>query len=199
MCATQSMVRTVRRCRIFIAARKLIVGGGGVRYPKISPLIVLFTPGTSSDHIANLHNCTLVPNSNHILSGCIHRCKSTDAMSCRTVPFCSKCSVLLIRRYLEKALCDASIQCGCVCHGIVAVIVFHSGLEFKHHPKLLRGNNDILNLTKPDLIVEIHKVYAVYVFILLITWPTSYSHVTTLRIEFCMISMHSTVSLMQAD
>ena len=33
-----------------------------------------------------------------------------------------------------------------------------AGLEFKDHPKLLKGNNDILNLTKPDVIYEIHKV-----------------------------------------
>jgi 5-methyltetrahydrofolate--homocysteine methyltransferase len=32
------------------------------------------------------------------------------------------------------------------------------GEEFKNHPRLLKGNNDILNLTKPDLIFEIHKV-----------------------------------------
>jgi 5-methyltetrahydrofolate--homocysteine methyltransferase len=33
------------------------------------------------------------------------------------------------------------------------------GEEFKNHPRLLKGNNDILNLTKPDLIFEIHKSY----------------------------------------
>lgn len=33
-----------------------------------------------------------------------------------------------------------------------------TGEEFKNHPKLLKGNNDILNLTKPEVIFEIHKV-----------------------------------------
>jgi 5-methyltetrahydrofolate--homocysteine methyltransferase len=33
------------------------------------------------------------------------------------------------------------------------------GDEFKDHSKNLKGNNDILNLTKPDLIFEIHKEY----------------------------------------
>jgi 5-methyltetrahydrofolate--homocysteine methyltransferase len=33
------------------------------------------------------------------------------------------------------------------------------GQEFEDHPKLLKGNNDILNLTKPDIIFEIHMSY----------------------------------------
>ncbi|ESO85450.1 hypothetical protein LOTGIDRAFT_210794 [Lottia gigantea] len=33
------------------------------------------------------------------------------------------------------------------------------GTEFVDHPKSLKGNNDILCLTKPDLIYEIHKQY----------------------------------------
>lgn len=31
--------------------------------------------------------------------------------------------------------------------------------EFKNHPVLLKGNNDILNLTRPDIIGEIHRNY----------------------------------------
>lgn len=33
------------------------------------------------------------------------------------------------------------------------------GQEFKDHPKSLKGNNDILVLTQPKLILEIHKVH----------------------------------------
>lgn len=33
------------------------------------------------------------------------------------------------------------------------------GQEFKDHPKSLKGNNDILVLTQPNLIHEIHKVH----------------------------------------
>ncbi|XP_069464071.1 methionine synthase [Ambystoma mexicanum] len=33
------------------------------------------------------------------------------------------------------------------------------GHEFKHHPKPLKGNNDLLSITKPDLIYKIHKEY----------------------------------------
>lgn len=33
-----------------------------------------------------------------------------------------------------------------------------TGQEFENHPKLLKGNNDILNLTNPDIIFDIHKV-----------------------------------------
>ena len=33
------------------------------------------------------------------------------------------------------------------------------GEEFKNHPKPLRGNNDLLCLTQPDIIYEIHKVH----------------------------------------
>ncbi|MCP5064249.1 MAG: methionine synthase, partial [Ignavibacteriae bacterium] len=33
------------------------------------------------------------------------------------------------------------------------------GNQFKDHSKPLRGNNDILSLTQPDIIREIHKVY----------------------------------------
>ena len=32
------------------------------------------------------------------------------------------------------------------------------GEEFKDHPKPLQGNNDILSLTKPNIIYQIHKV-----------------------------------------
>jgi len=33
------------------------------------------------------------------------------------------------------------------------------GNQFKDHPKPLKGNNDILSLTQPDIIREIHKAY----------------------------------------
>jgi len=33
------------------------------------------------------------------------------------------------------------------------------GTEFKDHPKPLKGNNDVLSITKPDVIYEIHKSY----------------------------------------
>ena len=32
------------------------------------------------------------------------------------------------------------------------------GEEFKDHAKSLKGNNDLLSLTQPDIIYEIHKV-----------------------------------------
>ena len=32
------------------------------------------------------------------------------------------------------------------------------GEEFKDHPKSLKGNNDLLNLTQPHIIYEIQKV-----------------------------------------
>ena len=34
------------------------------------------------------------------------------------------------------------------------------GMEFKDHPCSLKGNNDMLSLTKPDAIYQIHKVHA---------------------------------------
>ena len=33
------------------------------------------------------------------------------------------------------------------------------GLRFAMHPRDLQGNNDLLNLTRPDLIAEIHRAY----------------------------------------
>ena len=33
------------------------------------------------------------------------------------------------------------------------------GEQFRDHPKLLKGNNDILSLTKPEIILNIHKEY----------------------------------------
>ena len=33
------------------------------------------------------------------------------------------------------------------------------GTEFVNHPKDLKGNNDILVITQPDKIIEIHKQY----------------------------------------
>ena len=41
----------------------------------------------------------------------------------------------------------------------VAGNICAAGEELMHHPKELKGNNDVLNLTKPDLIFEIHKVF----------------------------------------
>ena len=38
------------------------------------------------------------------------------------------------------------------------ILTSMTGVEFKDHPKLLKGNNDILNLTQPDIISKIHKV-----------------------------------------
>jgi len=32
------------------------------------------------------------------------------------------------------------------------------GEEFKNHPKPLKGNNDVLSLTQPDKIYDIHMV-----------------------------------------
>ena len=39
------------------------------------------------------------------------------------------------------------------------------GKEFKEHPKNLKGNNDLLSLTMPEAICEIHKVKHVLLFI----------------------------------
>ena len=33
------------------------------------------------------------------------------------------------------------------------------GERFKHHPNDLKGNNDILCLTKPNIVADIHKAY----------------------------------------
>ena len=41
------------------------------------------------------------------------------------------------------------------------VLLFSLGEEFKDHPKPLKGNNDLLCLTQPDIIYEIHKVSVV--------------------------------------
>jgi len=35
----------------------------------------------------------------------------------------------------------------------------YRGQRFKDHPKSLKGNNDLLNLTKPDVILSIHEKY----------------------------------------
>jgi 5-methyltetrahydrofolate--homocysteine methyltransferase len=35
----------------------------------------------------------------------------------------------------------------------------YRGERFKHHPSSLKGNSDLLNLTKPDIIKEIHRKY----------------------------------------
>jgi 5-methyltetrahydrofolate--homocysteine methyltransferase len=34
----------------------------------------------------------------------------------------------------------------------------YRGEEFKNHHKNLKGNNDLLCLTRPEIILEIHKV-----------------------------------------
>ena len=33
------------------------------------------------------------------------------------------------------------------------------GEQFRDHPKPLKGNNDILSITKPEVILNIHKEY----------------------------------------
>jgi 5-methyltetrahydrofolate--homocysteine methyltransferase len=34
----------------------------------------------------------------------------------------------------------------------------YRGIEFKDHPKNLKGDNDLLCITRPDVILDIHKV-----------------------------------------
>jgi 5-methyltetrahydrofolate--homocysteine methyltransferase len=36
------------------------------------------------------------------------------------------------------------------------------GREFIEHPKSLRGNNDLLSLTQPEVVYKIHKVPKFY-------------------------------------
>lgn len=36
------------------------------------------------------------------------------------------------------------------------------GTEFKSHPRNLKGDNDLLSLTKPEVILGIHRVYIAY-------------------------------------
>ena len=36
------------------------------------------------------------------------------------------------------------------------------GSEFKDHPKSLKGDNDLLSITQPHLIYNIHKVFFVF-------------------------------------
>jgi len=38
------------------------------------------------------------------------------------------------------------------------------GEEFLHHPKSLKGNNDLLSITQPDSIYNIHKVFQIILF-----------------------------------
>ena len=35
----------------------------------------------------------------------------------------------------------------------------YRGERFKHHPKDLKGNNELLQFTRPDVITEIHEGY----------------------------------------
>ena len=48
-----------------------------------------------------------------------------------------------------------------------ALTSFHShlGNEFKQHPKPLKGNNDLLSITQPEIIFQIHKVCATFIVI----------------------------------
>ena len=38
----------------------------------------------------------------------------------------------------------------------------YRGEEFKDHPKNLKGNNDLLTLTRPDIILTIHQVISLF-------------------------------------
>ena len=39
------------------------------------------------------------------------------------------------------------------------------GEEFKDHPKNLKGDNDLLNLTKPEAILNIHRVWLTHLIV----------------------------------
>jgi len=43
----------------------------------------------------------------------------------------------------------------------------YRGERFKEYPSSLKGNNDLLSLTQPDAIAEIHQKYFVLIIILL--------------------------------
>ena len=45
-------------------------------------------------------------------------------------------------------------------------LIFFLGNEFKQHAKPLRGNNDLLSITQPEIIFQIHKVYHEGLYIL---------------------------------
>ena len=48
---------------------------------------------------------------------------------------------------------------GCIANAIfVYPLCGYKGEEFKDHHKFLKGSNDILNLTQPHIISEIHIV-----------------------------------------
>lgn len=84
------------------------------------------------------------------------------------------------------------------------------GQEFKDHPKSLKGNNDILVLTQPNLIHEIHKVHILIIIIVIVpvylndihvictsgsqnvrfSLPHSRKHVGTLKLSYHMYRMN---------
>jgi len=48
------------------------------------------------------------------------------------------------------------------------------GQEFKDHPKSLKGNNDILSITQPDVIYSIHKVCVCVCVCVCVKLPVSF-------------------------
>jgi len=44
---------------------------------------------------------------------------------------------------------------------LLFALSFITGEEFKNHSHNLKGNNDFLSLTKPNIIEEIHKVLSI--------------------------------------
>ena len=46
------------------------------------------------------------------------------------------------------------------------------GEEFKDHPKSLKGNNDILVLTQPKIVFDIHKVHIYSLFYVYFFFPS---------------------------
>lgn len=65
----------------------------------------------------------------------------------------------MIREFLKKriAILDGAMGTAIQKYGLTES--GFRGEEFKNHPVNLKGNNDLLNLTRPDIIRDIHRAY----------------------------------------
>jgi 5-methyltetrahydrofolate--homocysteine methyltransferase len=65
----------------------------------------------------------------------------------------------ILRRLLEERILFLDGAMGTMIQGYKLNESDFRGKRFKSHPKDLKGNNDLLNLTHPEIIAEIHRKY----------------------------------------
>jgi 5-methyltetrahydrofolate--homocysteine methyltransferase len=86
-----------------------------------------------------------------------------DKLTVRCFPLASKCKINKMKTALQQALTNRIL----ILDGAMGTMIQRHKLEefdfregaFENHPNSLKGNNDLLSITRPEIIKDIHRQY----------------------------------------